>query len=141
MASIRAERQRFLQSPFTFRLSALAAKSRRPTRKPRRCVACRFCGAIKVIGNGRGDHSTRDANEFWCDPECRSGSESFAAKSDPIRKAKRQASRARARANELKKRQLANVGPCSYCQAPTSRKRFCSDECCKLAKRANKKTL
>ena len=130
----RAALRRFAQNPFSFCLSTEAAKVRRSPREPRRVVQCNFCGAIFVLGNARGDHKTRDASSFYCDAECRSGTESFIAKADPVRIAKRVASRARSRANELKKRQLANVKPCCRCQAPTSRRRFCSDECCRLAR-------
>ena len=137
MASIRAERQRFLQSPFTVCLSKEAAKTRRPTKELRRVVMCRSCGSFRVLGNSRGDHLTRDASRFFCDSECQGIALAIVVTKDESRLARKAAvradCRARAKVKVQAKNRLANLKCCLMCGTPHTKKAWCSKECAKLS--------
>ena len=133
----RAELKKFAQSPFTFKLSAEAAKARKGPREPRQVVFCSGCGSAIVRGNGR-NYDKRTVH--YCDQDCFGIALAIIVAKDAEQRALRRAEvRAGIRARELTKRRLANVKPCVRCQSPTSRQRYCSDDCCKLSKQGNKK--
>ena len=144
VASIRSTLKRWNHAPFLFKLSYQEARARRPARSLRRVVSCRACGSMRILGTARGDYKTRDDSQFFCDGACKSLNESFVAQSDPVRVAKRQASRARARARSETKRQAVNkklrAKICGWCMTNvTTRKCYCSDDCCRLAKNLKKR--
>jgi hypothetical protein len=139
MASIRAERQRFLQSPFTFCLSKEAAKTRQSPRKPRRVVMCASCGSAKILGNAKGDYATRDVGKFFCDPDCVGIALAIIVAKDKSRPARRAEVAARNRkkseAKRAEKNRIANLKCCLMCGKAHTKVAWCSKECAKLRAR------
>src|SRR5690606_6202237 len=130
--SVREELREFRERPFTFKLSDVAAASRKPLRSQRISKACDSCGSVIILGASQKSAFSRFGKAF-CDIQCAGDYKRFHNLSKEyqdragITAARAEATRRMAEAEKLK------WACCDWCwrafKKSASKAKCCSEEC------------